>query len=193
MNIRKLNAALHRDIGYLAVGLTLVYAASGMALNHAADWNPNYRQASRELQIQPLDVGLSQGELEDDAARQLGLDKPKAAFQPNENTLQLFYGGRGGRSGSTYGIDLPTGKVVVHEAQPRPVLYALNRLHSNAPKRLWTFIADLYCVSLAFLAISGLFIIKGKNGIVGRGAWLAGIGVALPIAYWAYWVWWMNR
>jgi len=193
MNLRKLNAELHRDIGYLAVGLTLVYAASGMAMNHAADWNPNYRQVSRELQIQPLDVNLDQDELADNAAKQLGLDRPRATFQPNENTLQLFYGGRGGNSGLTYGIDLPTGRVVAQEAQPRPVLYALNRLHLNAPKKLWTFIADLYCVSLAFLAISGLFIIKGKNGFIGRGAWLTGIGIVLPIGYWAYWVWLLNR
>jgi hypothetical protein len=190
MNLRKLNAALHRDVGYLAVGLTLVYAASGAALNHAADWNPNYRQVSKELQIQPLDIGLGQDELADSAAGQLGLPKPRAAFQPNENSLQLFYGGRGQRAGLTYSIDLPTGKVAVQEARPRPVLYALNRLHLNAPKRLWTALADLYCASLAFLAISGLFILKGKNGITGRGAWLTGIGVALPIAYW---IWWINR
>ncbi len=29
--------ALHRDIGYLAVGLTFVYAASGLAVNHIED------------------------------------------------------------------------------------------------------------------------------------------------------------
>jgi len=189
MNLRKLNAALHRDIGYLAVGLTMVYALSGIAVNHVADWNPNFRQVTQELQIQPLDIGLDQDELVDNAVKQLGLPKPRAAFQPNENTLNLFYGGRGQNSGRTYGIDLPTGKVAVQESQPRAVLYALNRLHFNAPKKLWTFIADLYCVSLAFLAISGLFIIKGRNGIIGRGAWLTGIGVALPVAFW---VWWTN-
>jgi hypothetical protein len=192
MNLRKLNAVLHRDIGYLAVGLTLVYAFSGAALNHAADWNPNYRQVSQVLQIQPLDIDLGQDELADDAARQLGLPKPRAAFQPNENTLQLFYGGRGVHSGLIYGIDLPTGKVVMQKARPRLVLHALNRLHLNAPKNGWTFIADLYCASLAFLAISGLFIIKGKNGIIGRGAWLTGVGIVLPIVYWVYWVWRIN-
>ena len=34
--------ALHRDIGYLAVGLTVVYALSGLAVNHIGDWDPNF-------------------------------------------------------------------------------------------------------------------------------------------------------
>jgi len=29
--------AIHRDVGYSAVGLTIVYAASGIAVNHVAD------------------------------------------------------------------------------------------------------------------------------------------------------------
>jgi protein-S-isoprenylcysteine O-methyltransferase Ste14 len=51
----------------------------------------------------------------------------------------------------------------------------------NEPKRLWTWAADVYAVILAFLAISGLFVLKGKNGLSGRGKWLAGLGVVLPI------------
>ena len=39
---RRWNNILHRDIGYLAVGLTVVYAISGVAVNHRADWNPSY-------------------------------------------------------------------------------------------------------------------------------------------------------
>ena len=42
MNISKLNRITHRDIGYLIAGLTLIYALSGIALNHKHDWNPNY-------------------------------------------------------------------------------------------------------------------------------------------------------
>ena len=34
--------SLHRDIGYLAVGLTIIYALSGIAINHIDDWNANF-------------------------------------------------------------------------------------------------------------------------------------------------------
>ena len=43
MNWRRLNNIVHRDLGYLAVGLTIVYGISGLAVNHKADWNPSYR------------------------------------------------------------------------------------------------------------------------------------------------------
>jgi len=33
------------------------------------------------------------------------------------------------------------------------------------------------------LAISGLFILKGKNGITRRGAWLTAAGIIVPIVF----------
>jgi hypothetical protein len=44
--------ALHRDLGYLAVGLTFVYAlSSGLAVNHIADWDPNFENYEREYAV----------------------------------------------------------------------------------------------------------------------------------------------
>ena len=107
--------------------------------------------------------------------------KFKSAFQPDDDTLQLYY------DRITYAVDLPTGKVLVEAVRPRPVLYAMNQLHLNAPKRLWTLIADLYAVALIALAGTGLFIIKGPKGFFGRGLWLTGAGAAVPILYWLWW------
>jgi len=36
---------------------------------------------------------------------------------------------------------------------------------------------------LFVLALTGLFMIKGKNGITGRGAYLTAIGLLLPIVF----------
>jgi hypothetical protein len=33
---------IHRDLGYLCFGLTIIYVISGVAVNHIQDWNPNY-------------------------------------------------------------------------------------------------------------------------------------------------------
>ncbi len=40
---RKWNRAIHRDFGYLFFGMTIIYALSGIAINHLDDWNPNYK------------------------------------------------------------------------------------------------------------------------------------------------------
>ena len=49
MNISKFNRITHRDIGYLIAGLTIIYAISGIALNHKHDWNPNYIIENKEF------------------------------------------------------------------------------------------------------------------------------------------------
>jgi hypothetical protein len=109
-------------------------------------------------------------------------DEPLNAFRPDPETLQLFF------EGKTYAIDLPTGNVIVETTTPRPVLFEVNQLHLNTPKSLWTYIADAYALSLIIVALTGLFVLKGKNGITGRGAWLTAIGLLIPTAYWLYYL-----
>jgi hypothetical protein len=43
--------------------------------------------------------------------------------------------------------------------------------------------ADAYALALALLAVTGLFVLRGRNGITGRGAWLTAIGVAVPALF----------
>lgn len=169
---------LHRDLGYLTVGLTLVYALSGLAVNHMHHWNPTYRKATEVRQVAPFDPSLPEEALVAQARERLSLPAPKTVHQPDADTLQLLYQGR------SVTVDLPTGKAVVEGLAPRPVLYALNRLHLNAPKGAWTWIADAYAVALAFLAVSGLFLLRGKAGLMGRGKWLVAGGAMIPLLYW---------
>lgn len=46
--------AVHRDFGYLAVGFTIIYALSGIAINHLKDWDPNFHASERSLTIAPI-------------------------------------------------------------------------------------------------------------------------------------------
>src|SRR3954468_16598061 len=43
--------ALHRDFGFLVIGLTVIYAFSGLAVNHVADWDPNFQSYERTLDL----------------------------------------------------------------------------------------------------------------------------------------------
>jgi uncharacterized protein len=182
VNWRHLNNVLHRDIGYLAVGLTVVYGVSGLAVNHVRDWNPSYR-VQKTILIIPAIEATDRNEIVRQATASLGItQEPRNVFRPDPATLQLFF------RDANYRIDLPTGSVIVERARPRPVLFEMNQLHLNAPKRAWTIVADLYAVALVMLAITGMFVLKGRMGIKGRGAWLTGAGALLPIAYWVYYL-----
>jgi hypothetical protein len=179
---RKWNNILHRDIGYLITVLTLVYGISGIAVNHTADWNPSYVREKVLLTIEPIHARARE-EIVEAALQRLGItEQPMNSFRPNPETLQLFF------EGKNYSIDLPTGNVIVESTRPRPVLFEMNQLHLNAPKKAWTYVADLYALSLIVVAITGLFVLKGKTGITGRGAWLTGIGLAIPVLYWVYYL-----
>jgi hypothetical protein len=174
---RRWSIALHRDVGYVAVALTIAYAISGIAVNHIADWNPNFRVTKAFTTVVPI-ADTAATAIIASAMERLKLSvPPRSTFRPDPNTVQLFY------RGMTYHMDLPTGKVMIEATQPRPVLYEMNQLHLNHSKKAWTWIADAYALALLLLAVTGLFVLKGRMGIAGRGAWLTTAGL-IPVGYW---------
>ena len=66
---------------------------------------------------------------------------------------------------------------------PRFFLRVVNWLHYNRGKAAWTYLADAYAVLLLYLAISGMFMIKGRLGLRWRGLVLVGLGIAVPASY----------
>lgn len=181
---RKWNNILHRDIGYVIAALTIIYSISGVAVNHIEEWNPNYTIEKELLKIEPI-ATQDRDSLVAEAMHKLSLeDEPENSYRPDRETLQLFYEDR------NYLIDLPTGNVIAEVPKPRPVLFEMNQLHLNAPKRAWTYIADAFAVALIIVSVTGLFVLKGKKGITGRGAWLTALGVLIPVLYWVYYVYW---
>jgi hypothetical protein len=182
MQWRRWNNVLHRDVGYVCVGLTLVYVISGVAVNHVDAWNPNYAIERRSAVVGPIEMGQAP----DAAVRDLlvRLDLPptyRTTFKPDPEHLRIFV------EDGTVDVDLTTGEATVELVRRRPLLFATNFLHLNHPKRLWTWVADLYAVALGLLAVTGLFVLKGKKGITGRGAWLTAAGAVVPLLFlWLY-------
>jgi hypothetical protein len=177
--VRKWVRILHRDIGYVATGLTVIYAISGIAVNHVGDWNPNYSIEKTTKSIQPMKDSLFNpetaaeyilNELNEEAVI-------KSYFRPDPETFQIF------AEGNTITVNLKNWEVSQEKVTSRALIRETNFLHLNSPKKIWTYVADIFAVALAFLAVSGLFMIKGKNGIKGRGAWLTLAGILLPVLF----------
>jgi len=172
---RKWNNLLHRDLGYLAVGLTLVYAVSGIAVNHTHDWNPSFRYVRQTETFTPL-VVTDRETLVTELVQALDLPgPPRESFRSAPHLVQLFY------DGWSVEADVLAGTALVERPRERLVLRDLNRLHLNHLRGLWTWAADAYAGVLAFLAVSGMFVLKGKKGLSGRGKWLVGAGVLVPV------------
>ncbi len=169
--------ALHRDFGYLAIGFTVIYAVSGLAINHIADWDPNFTSSETTLKIAAIPA-----EVPDDVAVKrvtdaAGTGQPDDVFRAGDE-LRLSY-----HDGTQVTAIGDTGEVTVQARSPRFFLRVANWLHYNRGKAAWTYVADIYAVLLLYLAISGIFMIKGRLGLKWRGAALISLGVAIPLGY----------
>lgn len=187
---RKLVRVLHRDIGYTVTALTLAYAISGLAVNHIDDWNPNYSFETVEVEIGPLPTaspptGSSMDEMEAYVVERLELrpELVKGRFMETQTELRVFFG-----EGEEVVVDTVTGRGSIKRITTHPVLYEANVLHLNTIKGWWTWVADLFAVSLVVLAVTGLLMIKGRLGFWGRGKWFVAAGLAVPLGFIAYMV-----
>ncbi len=179
MKWRKFNRLLHRDIGYICFGLIIIYSISGIAVNHVDDWNPNYVIEIDTLKISEIaDSSLSKDELAFLIIEKLSIrDSLQSSFKSSPNKTEFYF------EGKTVYADAETAQVVVETVKDRAVFRETNFLHLNAPKKLWTYVADLFAVALILLAISGSLMIQGKKGITGRGKWLILLGIAIPVFF----------
>ena len=176
LRIRPWLRAIHRDVGYSAVGLTMVYASSGLAINHIAEWDPNFTHTT---EVHALGKPLPEDD--DDASKQvlaaLGIrEKPKEVYREGDE-LEVLLDER------TLHVTTSSGQVVDEARRSRPFLRIANWLHYNRGKKAWTSFADAYAAALLFLALSGMFMLPGKKGLLGRGAVFVLLGAAIPIVY----------
>lgn len=169
--------ALHRDVGYLAVGFTFIYAISGLAVNHIADWDPNFHQISRTHRLD-LPKDSADEPLGKHVLSTLGIkETPRELYRASDSRLEIVLERR------TLHVDTARGVVEEEGQEPRFFLRIANFLHLNRGKKAWSLVADTYAVFLLYLATSGLFMIPGKKGFFGRGALLATLGALVPALY----------
>ncbi len=169
--------ATHRDLGYLFAGLTVVYAISGLAVNHVHHWNPNYIEETRGHEIGELPEA-SPDELAAEVLRRLKIsEEPISAVRMGPEELKVFLDQR------ALTVALPGGQVVEEIVAERPVIRQTNYLHLNHGKGIWTWIADCYALGLLVLAVTGIFIVPGKKGLGGRGRWLLLLGITVPLVF----------
>jgi hypothetical protein len=187
MNWRKWNRWIHRELGFLFFGMSIIYGISGIALNHgvARHWDPGVISRT-ESYIYPEPLDRSKVD-RDVVARILDIaderKNMKQYYFPNEDHLMIYL------NGGHIIVELATGKVSVTKIRTRPFFREVNYLHYNKPKKLWTWFSDLFALALVLMAISGLFIIRGKRGITGTGGILAVIGILIPFVFLTIYLW----
>ncbi|MDR0686429.1 MAG: PepSY-associated TM helix domain-containing protein [Dysgonamonadaceae bacterium] len=173
MRIVRWLRVIHRDLGFLVVGMSVVYGISGIYLNHLDGKDPAYRTEVGFVQLPP---GLSGEKLSEVWKSDPRLPSLKKVIRIDESHFRLMLEGGVGVYSS---LD---GHTDYEKHTKRAFVYWINRLHYNKIKD-WSPVADFFAVSLLFLAVSGIFLVKGRRGITGSGKWFLLAGLLIPLLY----------
>ena len=188
MNWRKWNRWLHRELGFLFFGMTIIYGVSGIALNHgvARHWDPGIIARSGTYQ---LSNPLKKSEVDRETVEQI-LDMTgerqhfKQYYFPSDDYLMIYL------KGGHIGVILSTGEVTLTRVRARPFFTKVNYLHYNKPKKLWTWFSDLFALALVVMALSGIIMVRVKKGITGRNGLLLVLGIMVPLLFLSIYLWW---
>ena len=134
--LRRWSRNVHRELSFFFSGMLLIYAVSGLVMNHRDTINPNYSVEQRRYVVgEPLPA--RDRLTRDDVVRLLApldeADNYTKHYFPESDVLKVFLKG-----GSSLTVRLSDGEAFYEKLTRRPVLGAMTRLHYN-PGRWWTW------------------------------------------------------
>lgn len=178
--VRKLCRWLHRHLSFLFAGMVMVYALSGIFMNHRNTIDPSFVINRSTFRVD----GPLPGKDSMTRERVLELLRP---IGEEENFTQFYFPGPSEmkvflKGGSSLVVDTGTGQAVYESVKPRPVIAQLVRLHFN-PGSWWTWFADIFSVCLIIITLTGLIMVKGTKGLWGRGGVELLVGILIPVLF----------
>ncbi len=153
---------LHRDIGFIVIGLTIIYALSGILLT--------YRSTAflkNETTVN-MDIGKNV------EAGELGKALKMRFFKIERQTEDTVY-----FNGGSY--DKNTGMATYTQMSYPGVINKLIELHKLSSQNTMHIMAVVYAVLLLFLAVSPLFMYKPGARNFRRGIYLTIAGVVIAV------------
>jgi uncharacterized protein len=173
--IKRWNRNVHRDLGYFISALLIAYCISGLALNHSDAWNADFILHKDTIQI-PVDMNSMNMTKQDilKLSALVGEDAYKVYDFPTPDQVKIYF------DKASFHVNFKERVGLYERIQRRPLFYQTNLLHRNSIKH-WKWVADIFAILLIGINLTGLFILKGKYGITGRGMWLMLLGFLPPL------------
>ena len=138
-SIRKWSRLIHRDLSFFFAGMVLIYAISGIVMNHRDTINPNFSIERKEYKI----------------AEKL----PGKEGMKRENVLPLL---------QPLGEE---GNYTKHYFPKADIMKVFLKGGSNLQ------------VNVIIITLSGVIMLKGSKGIIGRGGIEMIVGIVIPILF----------
>jgi hypothetical protein len=168
----------HRDLAYFFLGLIIAFSISGIFLNHRQSWNPRrYTYAVKEITLPPLQKEqVTDSFVTAFTATQQIEDNLRRFSVDDKNNLRISY------TMNDVTVDLSTGTGKIETYKITPILGQMTQLHIDTSK-WWIYYSDVFGLAMFTIALTGMFIEKGKNSFWKRGWWLAGLGLIFPLIF----------
>ena len=151
---RKWFRIIHRELSYVFAGMLLVYAISGIAMNHKNSFNSQYSITRTEHQFAPTpQATVNQAQIDAwlSACGVAGTEIQH--YFPDDNTLKVFLKGN-----SNLVVNLSSGKA-------------------------WTWFSDIFAGAMVVVVLTGVLMLKGKHSLIGIGGIEFLIGILIPLAF----------
>ena len=169
----------HRDIAYFFLGLIIAFSISGIFLNHRQSWHPRrYIYDSKEITIPvPASKEAVTEEFIADFTKSQNIEDNVRRFAVDDkNILKISY------TSNDVQVDITTGVGKIESYRVTPLLGQMTQLHQDTSK-WWIYYSDAFGLAMFTMAMTGMFIEKGKNSFLGRGWWLASLGIIFPLIF----------
>lgn len=183
--------SLHRDLGYFVIGLTLIYTITGFILSgrdlgwmeQTYIYEQNLSQnISKDEFIKKLKKTMKNTEIVTDihpAIMKYSIKKIKSFEfkKEEENVLYFKY------KANIIKYNKISGDMIFEIHSYPGFLKKFITAHKSKQKDVWFYLAIMYSIILSFLAISAMFMVKGKYSFPRRGVFIMLSGIALVIAF----------
>ena len=161
-SVSKIMRALHRDIGFLMIGLTIVYCVSGVILLY------------RDTDLFTIDKQYIETIEKNVSANELGSALELRRLHVTEETADTIY--------FNYGNYCKSSGVANYTINTYPdIVWTINSFHKLKSRYNMHWIGLIYGIFLSFLAISSYWMYKPKSKKFKRGLVLSVIGFAIAI------------
>jgi hypothetical protein len=168
----------HRDIAYFYVGLIISFSISGIFLNHRQSWSPRrYTHDVKGIVIPaPTNKEAINETFISEFSKDNNITDDVRRFSVEGNTLKISY------VSHDVQLDIFTGKGKIETYRTIPLLGHMTQLHMDTSK-WWIYYSDVFGVAMLVIAITGMFIERGKNSFKARGWKLAVLGIIFPLIF----------
>ncbi len=153
--------AVHRYCGLGLAAFTIFYAVTGILLNHRQSFAYFVAKEKTIAGMEQLDTGMLRQLLRECKIRIGRSDDPRVIRIPDAETIEFLYGSHGK---TIYRLKPALGLMEKIEKHPEQPFFWLNRLHKAGKVSLfWLVSADLFCLLVIVMTISGLVIIRYRR------------------------------